>query len=213
MDGKLTGKRLGEFRNFGPLLKKWSALMEDDLWGKDDAPWWYNERASVSLLAGAVWQTDGWAFEEFAAKKGRTRSRRQGRGDLLFTVKGKTYLGEAKQVWPLIGPSAYDPFPQILKSLKAACKDARDMDFEGDDEADDRIGIVFVAPRFRCFERKELDGQVTDFLDAIGQEENGILKGCAVAWAFRPEELIPKDKKSGCYYPGVVMLIHRAGTK
>jgi hypothetical protein len=35
-----------------------------------DVPWWYNERASLSVLAGSVWkQSGGIALEELVADK------------------------------------------------------------------------------------------------------------------------------------------------
>ena len=34
-------------------------MLDRTRWG-NDAPWWYNERASLSHLAGALWQSNGW---------------------------------------------------------------------------------------------------------------------------------------------------------
>jgi hypothetical protein len=36
---------------------------------RGDLPWWYNERASISVLAGAAWGTGGLAFEEYSEDK------------------------------------------------------------------------------------------------------------------------------------------------
>jgi hypothetical protein len=55
-----------------------------------DVPWWYNERASLSLFAGAVWGCHGWVFEEFgiwrkiASKRGVKYT--SGRRDIEFEV-------------------------------------------------------------------------------------------------------------------------------
>ena len=76
-----------------PVLSKWQELMTPAYWNyKNDAPWWYNERALLSLFAGAVWKcskSNGWAFEEFTSDKWRTmrrgnRKKGKGRGDIMF---------------------------------------------------------------------------------------------------------------------------------
>jgi hypothetical protein len=71
----------------------------------DDAAWWYNERAILSLFAGAIWSSNGWAFEEFATTKRervatKRKHRRDGaRGDLEFwwPSSNKYFQCEAKR--------------------------------------------------------------------------------------------------------------------
>jgi hypothetical protein len=58
------------FGSLSPVLKYWQVLNES--WEGGDVPWWYNERASVGFLAGAVWKYGGWVMEEFGAEKLRS---------------------------------------------------------------------------------------------------------------------------------------------
>lgn len=92
---RVRGVHGGSLRQLARALHRWLRIMEDPVWWKDDeedAPWWYNERALLSLFAGAVWLSKGWAFEEFAAmkrQKGRVKNRRRrgsrgARGDLEY---------------------------------------------------------------------------------------------------------------------------------
>jgi len=73
----------GRLQILKPVLKEWLALIEDPdavHWPKDDAPWWYNERALLSLFAGAIWKCEGWALEEFTTGKSKAAPwRPQGR--------------------------------------------------------------------------------------------------------------------------------------
>jgi len=207
----LTGQWTGPLPKFAKFLAKWVELAKDPDWGRKDAPWWYNERASVSLLAGAAWSTDGWAFEEFATRKGRTRSRRKGRGDLWFKVPSDRHyhMVEAKQIYPSIGTGAGDPLPIILEALKEACHGASEIDEEGTSRTP-RIGLVFVVPY--APKSQKVGPMVDDFLKMAKRERKGDLKNCAMAWVFRrPNQGIPYDAQEGCFYPGVLMLMRKSG--
>ena len=54
---------------------RWADKIADDWAHSRDVPWWYNERASLSVFARAVWASGEVAFEEFFEEK-RTVSRR-----------------------------------------------------------------------------------------------------------------------------------------
>jgi len=205
----LTGQWTGSLPMFAKFLAKWVELAKDPEWGRKDAPWWYNERASVSLLAGAAWLADGRAFEEFAIKKGRTRSRRKGRGDLWFKVHSNPhyFIVEAKQIYPSV--RARKLLPSILKALGEACHEAKEIDEEGMSRSH-RIGLVFVVPYVRRLQ--EVDPRVDDFLEMTKRERKGDLKDCAMAWVFRrPNQGIPYDDEEKCFYPGVLMLMRKSG--
>ena len=101
---KKTSARAGRLRSLRPVLQKWVALNRTlyQNWGKKDCPWWYNERAILSIFAGAIWRSGGLAFEEFSnlkRKKSRRRNRYRkyaGRSDLYFQIKSKEYVVEVK---------------------------------------------------------------------------------------------------------------------
>src|SRR5713226_1261165 len=79
-EGQVTG--ISGF-NAGPLpelrqvLRKWIFVNKDYVhrWDGIDAPWWYNERASVSALAAAAWLAKGIALEEYTTRKTRNINR------------------------------------------------------------------------------------------------------------------------------------------
>jgi hypothetical protein len=112
----------GPFGFLKPALLEWQSMQKLDWWDhKGDAPWWYNERASLSLFAGAVWKCRGWVFEEFSIKRrtATTRGkykRHSGRCDIMFGLGKIQFVGEAKQCWPVLGPSLRNAMSEEMGS-------------------------------------------------------------------------------------------------
>lgn len=84
-----------------------------------DVPWWYNVRASVGLLAAAVWKTGGYAFEEYSTKK----KSKVGRVDLEFGTGNEAFIVEAKQCW-LKGMTDIDSANRLIEKYFAAASSA-----------------------------------------------------------------------------------------
>jgi len=83
---QIKPKALAELK---AVLSDWLDLMDDPTWGPKDAPWWYNERASLGTLAGAFWRQKGWAFEEYATSRwnGGVRSNGRATSRLGWTIR------------------------------------------------------------------------------------------------------------------------------
>jgi hypothetical protein len=188
------------------VLEEWLRLMEDKHWGQDDAPWWYNERASLSLFAGAVWNCGGWVFEEYTTNKGskskRSKKRRYGRGDIYFQIGRQKFIAEAKQCWPASGKRAvarHTGGTETLKqTLEDARKDARDLPRE---RGGRRMGLVFASPRLPLSDKAILNELVQGL-----KEELPNLKGTTLAWTF-PARCRNLKGKDGYYYPGTILLM------
>jgi hypothetical protein len=44
-NGTNRGVKSGHLKVLKPILEEWKEIMADKAnWGKEDAPWWYNER-------------------------------------------------------------------------------------------------------------------------------------------------------------------------
>ena len=61
-----------------------------------DLPWWYTERANISLLAAAAWLCGGIALEEYPIEKGFCGDNYEGRADLYLTIGEEGYAIEGK---------------------------------------------------------------------------------------------------------------------
>jgi len=102
-------------RGIRKLLEKWTTTVQDFHTSTKDCCWWYNERASLSTLAGEAWRLEGWtALEEFATEKRGVvpedpveKSRPvRGRCDLYVAHPSKGFAIEAKQAWRNTGARA-----------------------------------------------------------------------------------------------------------
>lgn len=68
---------------------------------KPDRPFFYNERATVSILAGGIWQSNpkNLVLEEAWAEKTRMSGPYTGKDDVWFQVGRQSCYAEAKQCW------------------------------------------------------------------------------------------------------------------
>jgi hypothetical protein len=135
-----------------PLLRNWTGAVMDFCRRREyeDNCWWYNERASLSILAGAAWRTKGWsALEEFSTTKRGVIPDDQvdpgrivrGRCDLYVAHGSGDYAIEAKQAWQSIGRRA-----RVSRVDQAMAKAWRDAGNLTHDEAQHRLAATFVAP-------------------------------------------------------------------
>jgi hypothetical protein len=131
----------------------------------DDDPLFYNETASVGVLAGAASRVGLLALAEYSATKrgtGRGRPHRHGRCDLwVCEVEGKSsWSFELKQLF--CSKSARRG--TIAGALERACRDARAVHPL---EADHRFGGLLVSGRDGC----KLTGATVQCIEAIASEK------------------------------------------
>ena len=200
--GILTGR----LKPFSRMLTEWQVLNTrlGTSWVKtsDTSPWWDNERSSISVLAGAIWLSGGWAFEEGSAQKAFSGSRRNHRGrcDINFQVGNQEFVAEAKKCWPNIGNT--ETAKSIVEaSLKAAICDAGRIS----DAWCPRLGIVFASPMLHYSRQDEMDLLISAFI-----AEAVKIRGVSVAWTFPRAacNLRPTNQYRNYIFPGAVMVIH-----
>jgi hypothetical protein len=192
-----------------PVLAEWARLVNrycDAI--PDDVPYYYNERANLSLLAAAAWRRGIVALEEYPAKK----MRGGGRTDLFFNIGGKEGVQlEAKQHWMRAGLSDKSLHNKIRNAAAAACKAA-----EQNTEAEARLGCNFLVPFFRKddFQRykKEADEKIATELSRY--IETNVNEADVWTWCFpRPQRTFGILENGAInYYPGIVIALH-FGTK
>lgn len=218
----------GEYAPLRPLLESWHSTVEHYCtlhrqFELKENCWWHNERASISILAGAAWRVQDksgqWAaIEEFATNKrglveqGHVEGDvRYGRCDLYLTSSEVSYAIEAKQVWQSIGDRS-PGLVNVQAGLDAAWKDAGSLH---SDEADQRMAATFIVPFIPLSE--VLVGEEVDLAkvrDKVGfwlDEMRGFerVKGKSTAYAY----YFPYDcsdyvnEEVGRLFPGVVMVL------
>ena len=198
------------------VLRKWIDLNRKiaETWkDRHDVPWWYNERAAVSIFAGAVWKAGGFAFEEFADEKhqapakGRLERRFHGRVDLYANIKGKEFIFEAKQCSSGASSVGADRSKKIRARLDKAVDDARQIPAKGKK----RLALLFVIPDVRLRHGAHPDDRIKHWLQMAKDAQ--WYNSDAMAYVFPKCARRTKWGKPGHvkhYYPGSMVLIKQA---
>jgi hypothetical protein len=204
---KIEGYRCKRIRCFEQIFREWIRGTTEiaDQWKKcRDVPWWYNERAALSVLAGAIWRAGGFSFEEYSDQKRRIgkRTRRfralyPGRVDLYFSWAGFDFIGEAKDTWSGFSQKNGHPAPRMTKCLKLACADIKKTAPWGQR----RLGIAFAMPYFRKATKSQIDQKILAWVEALEDLETS-----AYAWVFPQSSRYIHDS-DGNFCPGVAVLI------
>ncbi len=204
----LQEKRI--LKSLEPIIKKWKIIIKtySNENKNKDALYWYNERATLSTFAGAIWLSDGTVLEEFSATKIKWKSKKSkrtksGRTDLRFAYKKKEYIVEAKQICPSLYHSDTEIPVQLKKALKEACNDVNDFISPTPGKKYARIGIVFLTPYFP--ESKDKSGQMRKKIFDLHNELKQKYGYRLLAWLFPPSarKLQDTSNNSNLKYPGV----------
>lgn len=218
-------------KGLSPVLKNWIEFVERySQTLPEDACYWYNERATLSVLAAAGWAKSGWVgVEEFSTEK-RSISRdadtgkiiaAAGRCDLYLTGRRNSqfaeYAIEAKQAWQPIGPRVSAPYGQLKARMKSAWADAGKLHA---DEAAHRLALTFCVPSIAASSLRKAEDDGINFDDMIESWVKGASSGAvpwdAIAYIFpsRARSLSNEHAKERIF-PGVMAVIRERmrGTK
>lgn len=196
--------RTETFRShFLPILNKWADIIEQytNNYNNDDALYWYNERATLSTLAGAIWKENqnNFVLEEFRIDKESKRDcSYPGRADMYFVCGRSEYIVEAKQIWVSISDRADSTTDKINKSLRDARRDSTKSKSDGEKV----LGIVFVVPYISESEQKRKDDLIKTFIKELRDVDCEIL-----AYTFPDKANVKSD--DGYLYPGVACCMRR----
>lgn len=195
-------------RSLGPVLKSWTAECARYTRIANDASWWHNERASVSVLAVAAARTEGWvALEEYPTKKGTidvdgSRRGLQGRCDLWLRGGQRDCAIEFKLAWqPLT--SRGDGLGRVHIAWDAAWKASGNL---AAGEAEWRFAGIFVSPFLKAskLDRKTLTTRLIILKEAVRRLE-GV---AALGWYF-PRSGHEWKSECGYIYPGAIVALRQ----
>jgi len=192
------------------VLKEWASLMDRyvDFHDNDPAPYAYNERANVGLLAGAILLHDkkNHCLEEYSAQKRNST----GRVDLWAVVKKETYLAEAKFGWSSCqsGTPYFTSVNQAEQSELVGARYLLDTAIEKatgytSDEPSFHVAAVFVVPYItKC--------QITEAEDVwkqiLGEDLHlGSHSGFVAYYRQDQREVAATDDEER--YPGVILFL------
>jgi hypothetical protein len=127
-----------------------------------DYPYWYSERPHISLLAAAVWLSDGTALEEYGIHKTKERKPKRGRCDLGIRANKKTgFECEAKHLWLDIGSRTEDFARKVKVKLQVAVGDVKKL------ESKTGLALCFVTPAIHKSELGELDMRCDELIRSV----------------------------------------------
>ncbi|MGP8320861.1 MAG: hypothetical protein ACT6FE_00840 [Methanosarcinaceae archaeon] len=133
-----------------PILDQWLRINRDYIeeYDCEDSLYWYNERANISALAGAVWKCGGFAMEEYSSEKGKGKNKKSGRIDLYLYFSENEAISEAKMNWLYLYKNFNKDFGEIVeKSMKDAMSDLKTT-FQSN-SADFGFAISFFVPHWK----------------------------------------------------------------
>jgi len=180
------GLPLSVLKGWWQALEKYSSDPEID-----EAPWAFNERASISMLAAGCWLAGGVALEEYSTDKNhpdrRVKAGRTGRGDLFLRVGSKEFACEAKPhdlPLPMPGKSLS---VESFASLKADyLKSVGDASLVYSDDGKP-TALLFVSV-YHEGEKLGRNGRVgVDALLSELKAKRKILGASQMAWYFRKD--------------------------
>lgn len=205
------------------LLSAWvKAIVRYTTANEYDNPWWYNERASLSVLAGAAWTLKNWlALEEFSTlKRHRTLepgvdrgSLRHGRCDLFVQSPNTSFAIEAKQTVQSIGARS-DGYTFTERAMREAWADSGDL---SNREAYRRFAVTFIVPYIPTSEvlinedgegkvcPRKVERAIKDWLTNQAGFLGASMKRTDFAFIF-PQLGNQHYSLNGKHYPGVVIV-------
>ena len=188
------------------ILEEWIRTNIDMArrWNGMDVPWWYNERASLSIFAGAVWRAGGIVLEEYSDTKfvvgprSTQRKAKEGRCDCYFYVGTVEYIAEAKWGYSGATSKGSSPIPHIEDLLGAAISAASELRKNGQY----RLAIAFVTPYFKA----KFKGQEDKLIGAWVRKIRSV-KADAMAWVFPKGSRGMQYRRGWDYCPGAAVFI------
>ena len=188
-------------------MSHWSSIMEEwmlaierytRIMNGNDAPYYYNERANVSVLAGAAWRSGWIALEEFQSKKGyRNKAKKNGRADLYFANDTSEELIEAKFRWICMGSD--NLAPMVKETMELAIDDVKKTRANENDLKAIGVGFFPLYKKYSSIE--DLDKLIEQTIFEFEKQDYH-----AIGWCFPPEMRNYVSEKEGNVAPGVILV-------
>jgi hypothetical protein len=201
----IKGKSRGKLKHWSSLLDEWSANIERYMkFTGGDVPYWYKERANVSILAGAAWRSGFIALQEFEAEKqtpegkstDQTADTWKGRCDLYIgSATNQHDLVEAKYKWLSLNSNSF--VERANKLVDKALADAQDSKCGSDISS---VGVAFIPVYAHSKHTETIDALIQKNLEQVATIDLD-----AYAWCFPPsmrQHILDDDYIN----PGILLL-------
>jgi len=185
--------------HWSSLLEEWMLALErySRLMDGEDAAYFYNERANISVLSGAAWRAGWIALEEFQHEKGYSNKKKiSGRADLWLANNRDAELIEAKFQWICMGTGNINRM--VIDTMDNATDDA--IKTRANTKTVKAIGVGFFPVYKKDNRVKDLDELIEQTLIDFDEQDFH-----AMAWCF-PKEMREYVSSKSNILPGIIML-------
>ena len=192
MQGMIISNPKLEFQR--PVLERWFDCIDryNAVRGDNDTPYWFDEKANLSLLSAAAWMAEMVTLQQTPTRKQVEEGERNGRADLFIaTSEERAYL-QATQRWPRVNNL------NLTQALQDITSEAKRISYA----SDLKLGCLFVAPQKA--QQSATPEELQDMVDDLQKEHT-----CAVAWYF-PYAYRKLRNETGNYHPGIAVLFKEA---
>ncbi len=180
-------------------LRQWFTILDEyeaaqSAPGEPDVAYWYNERATLSTLAGALWRSGALVLEEYRTRRGGNGpDGTSGRADLWCRYEGSDYTIEAKQDAKMSYPATPASLaPWAAAQLTWASAQCSSDNFGGKT----RLALVFMVPSLLAAPTDD----VLVALSGAAEQLEADLKATYLKTAA------PRSPINGRHFPGVILL-------
>jgi hypothetical protein len=140
-----------------------------------DRPYFYNERATLSILAGGVWQSssENLVLEEYRDDKACPSGMYSGRYDIWFRAEGRSCTAEAKQEGNHCWPHTHEIDARLAMKVVKALRAETDKAFANVEKDIARglvhhaFGILFIVPDVPWEYRRLARKSITEYLEMM----------------------------------------------
>ena len=180
------------FENFNENINKYISSGD-----AIDLPYYYNERATLSILSAAFWQQNMISIEEYTSPKTSEMGPFMGRTDMWVGCNGQSLCIEAKQRWPSSGDGEL-----VKKAMREVEEDANKNNSE---HATGNAGLLFITPSLEINTKFDKALGIANKL-AQHSAKNG---ADIISWWFAKKACENKSTYNGSkrVFPGVLTVL------
>ncbi|HBL01359.1 MAG TPA: hypothetical protein DDZ61_01820 [Aeromonas salmonicida] len=201
------------FEEFDIIHREYAHSYSNYEKGTYDLAYFYNERANISILSGAIWrqrECKTLVLEEYSTGKEKQECDNQvidligyrGRRDLWFCLNDQQFRCEAKQLWWSLDNLNENEFSA---AIQLAADEASKIEKQYVYENNFALGIVFITLKIRRANLCNSSSYLAelDWLVSMHQQHDLITHKLVL------DEVLRSGGDSSTLYPGVLVLIKK----
>jgi len=201
------------FKEFDIIHREYAHSYSNYEKGTFDLAYFYNERANISILSGAIWRQlkyKSLVLEEYSTNKEKEEHDNQGielrgyrgRRDLWFCLNNKQFRCEAKQLWWSLDNLNINEFSAAIQLV---ADEASKIEKQYVDEDNFALGIVFITLKIRRANLSKSSSYLAELDRLVSMHQQHDL----ITHKLVLDEVLRSGGDSSTLYPGVLVLIKK----